>query len=339
MFPRLCTRNGGKTMTKSEKKTVLVTRASTGIGLALAKRLAADGRFRAILTARAQSLGRFAMEGLVDTTDLRVRPLDVTVHAERVAIIREASDSWGGVDILVNNAGVSYRSVVEHAREKDRLAQMNINFRAPMDLVRLVLPSMRRKRSGRIINVSSVGGMMAMPTMSVYSASKFALEGATEALWYEVRPWNIKVSLVEPGFVRSNSFENTRATSLSGESVLLASDPYHHHYANMAPFVARWMGRARATPDTIARRIIKTMTRKRPPLRVEATIDARMFSLIRRVVPRRLYHWLLYRSLPNVKTWGDRVDVPASLSSGKHTGYDLLGVDVDQASPPKDKSG
>jgi hypothetical protein len=77
-----------------------------------------------------------------------------------------------------------------------------------MALIRLVLPGMRQKGAGRIISVSSVSGMMAMPTMGTYSASKFALEGATEALWYEVRPWNIQVSLVEPGFVRSHSFRN-----------------------------------------------------------------------------------------------------------------------------------
>ncbi len=95
----------------------------------------------------------------------------------------------GGVDVLINNAGVAYRSVVEHVSERERLQQMGINFRAPMELTRLVLPYMRSRRAGRIINVSSMGGMMAMPTMAVYSASKFALEGATESLYYEVKPW------------------------------------------------------------------------------------------------------------------------------------------------------
>ena len=137
-----------------------------------------------------------------------------------------------------------------------------------MDLIRLVLPGMRARRAGRIINVSSVGGMMAMPTMSIYSASKFALEGATESLYYEVKPWNIKVSLVEPGFVNSEGFSHTKFTTLSASSVELEDEAYHQHYVSMAPFVERWMKRARATPDKIAKKIIKTITRRWPPLRV-----------------------------------------------------------------------
>jgi NAD(P)-dependent dehydrogenase (short-subunit alcohol dehydrogenase family) len=93
----------------------------------------------------------------------------------RQAIVAEAEWDWGGIDVLINNAGVSYRAVVEHVDDRERLSQMDVNFRSPMELIRLLLPGMRAKRSGRIISVSSVGGMMAMPTMAAYSASKFAL--------------------------------------------------------------------------------------------------------------------------------------------------------------------
>ncbi len=264
----------------------------------------------------------------------------MTNHDERIAVVREANESWGGIDVLINNAGISYRSVVEHTREQNRLAQLDINFRAPMELIRLVLPGMREKRDGRIINVSSVGGMMAMPTMSIYSASKFALEGATESLWYEVRPWNIKVTLLEPGFIRSKSFEGTRYTSLSATSVELEGDAYHAHYVNMTTFIATWMKRARATPDKIAKKIIKTMTRRWPPLRVAATIDAHAFSLIRRFAPRRIYHWILYRSLPGVKTWGRSAKslqgVHTSQLPAKHTGYAILAPDVENQASEQD---
>jgi NAD(P)-dependent dehydrogenase (short-subunit alcohol dehydrogenase family) len=170
------------------------------------------------LTARAESLSRFAEAGIVESARVLLRPLDVTADDERRALIDEIENRCGGVDALINNAGVAYRSVVEHVTEQERLEQMGINFRSPMEMARLVLPSMRRKRAGRIINVSSVGGMMAMPTMSVYSASKFALEGATEALYYEVRPWNIRVSLIEPGFIHSTSFQKVHYTSLGFRS-------------------------------------------------------------------------------------------------------------------------
>lgn len=287
----------------SRQEVVLVTGASIGLGLAIARALLETPR-RLILTARASSLGRFAEAGVFESERVWLRPLDVTDPAQRAAIIAEAGERWGGIDVLINNAGISYRSVVEHVQEEERLAQMGINFRAPMELTRLVLPGMRARRYGRIINISSVGGMMAMPTMAVYSASKFALEGATESMWYEVRPWGISVTLVEPGFIRSSSFEKVRLTEMSAASRSDRADPYHAHYACMEPFIARMMGLSIVTPERIARRVLRLLAHPDPPLRVSATPDAMVFDLLRRFLPRRLYHWILYRNLPKIRTWG-----------------------------------
>lgn len=290
-------------MQATQPKVVLVTGASTGLGLALARALLATD-YRLILTARSESLVRFHQAGILESPRLWLRPLDVRNDKQRQQVIDEATSCWGGVDILVNNAGVAYRSVVEHINDEERLEQMAINFNAPMELTRLVLPSMRRKRWGRVLNISSVGGMMAMPTMAMYSASKFALEGATEALWYEVRPWNIRVSLIQPGFIHSGSFLNTRRTVDSHRSEISELDPYHNHYYYMEPFIARMMRFAFATPEHVAQKILKTMRRRRPPLRVTATIDAHFFALLRRVLPRGLYHRVLYYALPHVQKWG-----------------------------------
>ena len=265
------------------------------------------------LTARQESLPRFDVHAIGESKNIRIRPLDVTNAEEREAIIAEAERDWGGIDFLINNAGISYRAVVEHVEEQERLAQMDVNFRSPMELIRLVLPGMRAKRGGRIITVSSVGGMMAMPTMAAYSASKFALEGAHEALWYEVRPWGIRVSLVQPGFVHSDGFQKVRYTPKSGRSEHELAEPYHEHYVNMAPFIAKVMRSSRATPESVADVVLKTMRRKHPPLRVPATFDALGFSVLRRILPRNTYHWLLYKMLPRVDTWGpssSRVALP-----------------------------
>ena len=284
---------------------VLVTGASTGLGLAITKRLLAEEpQLRLVLAARESSLGRFAAQGIRESENCWLRPLNVRDKGQQVALIDEVDERWGGVDVLINNAGVAYRSVVEHVDEEERLAQMQINFLAPLALTRRVLPRMRAKRRGRILNISSVSGMMAMPTMSIYSASKWALEGATEALWYEVRPWNIRVTLVEPGFIHSPSFRNTRYTKDSRRSEDDVHDPYHAHYEYMAPFIEKVMARAWATPEKVAARVHRLMRRKRPPLRAPVTIDAHVFYLLRRMLPRPLYHWLLYRSLPHVDRWG-----------------------------------
>lgn len=283
--------------------TVLLTGASAGLGLAMARALLESDR-RVVLTARASSLHRFAEAGFVESDRVVIRALDVTDRDQRIELVGELDERFGGVDVLINNAGLTFRSVVEHVRYDERLEQMRVNFLGPMHLIRLVLPTMRAKRAGRIINVSSVGGMMAMPTMSIYSASKFALEGMSESLWYEVRPWNIRVTLLEPGFVHSNSFLNTRYTVASQASLASEDDPYHAHYVHMAPFIARMMNGSRTTPEHVAKRVVRLIERRNPPLRAPATPDAHLFGLLRRMLPRRLYHAVLYRMLPGVRGWG-----------------------------------
>ena len=146
-------------------KTVLITGASTGLGLATAHALSKT-EYRVFLTARPSSLPRFDMHEVRESDRVRIRPLDVTSAEQRAAIVEEAERDWGGIDMLINNAGITYRAVVEHVTEEQRIAQMDVNFRSPMELIRLVLPGMREKGAGRIITVSSVGGMMAMPTMA-----------------------------------------------------------------------------------------------------------------------------------------------------------------------------
>ncbi|MBI3417931.1 MAG: SDR family oxidoreductase [Verrucomicrobia bacterium] len=292
------------TVTSNTSAVVLVTGASSGLGLALSKKLLPT-EYRLLLTARKNSLGRFAAAGITANERVRIRTLDVTSSAERDQVVREADETWGGVDVLINNAGVAYRTVVEHFNEADDWEQMDVNFRGPMELIRLVLPGMRRKRAGRILNVSSVGGMMAMPTMALYSASKFALEGATESLWYEVRPWNIHVSLVQPGFIHSDSFRNTRYTEASRRAADDPVNPYHRHYEQMAALIARLMAKASATPEQIADTILRTMRNPSPPLRVPATWDAHLFALLRRFLPRWIYHRFLYGQLPGVGGWGN----------------------------------
>ncbi len=290
---------------ESRKRVVLITGASTGLGLALAKELLQSGKFHVIATARRSSLHRFENAGIFESENLWIRPLNVLSKNERDEVIREVTQKLGGVDVLVNNAGYCLRGVVEQVNETERLKQIDTNFRAPMALVRGVLPYMRKQRNGHIINISSVSGMMAMPTMSIYSASKFALEGATEALWYEVRPWNIKVSLIQPGFINSDSFKNIELTRESRKSIQDKNNPYYYHYNSMAPFIARLMRLSPATPETIAQKIHKVINSANPPLRVPVSIDAHIFGLLRKLLPRSIYHWLMYYSLPRVFRWGE----------------------------------
>jgi len=295
----------------------LVTGCASGLGLALVRALVASRSFRVVATARDSSLPRMATAGLEDGLGLRLLPLDVTQAPEREQAISAIERQWGGVDILINNAGISFRAAMEEMSVEEEGLQMATNYLGPLSLCRLVLPHMRAQRWGRILNVSSVSGMMAMPTMGSYSASKWALEGASEALWYELRPWGIGVTLVQPGFLHSDGFQKVRlpehaVTDTQGEAA------YRRYYESMSPFIARLMARSRSTPELVAARMLALLHRRRPRLRSAVTFDARCFYLLRRLLPRRLYHEVLYRSLPGVRHWIPEMERTAGLP--KETG-------------------
>lgn len=292
-------------MAASAKKVVLITGASTGLGLEIAQQLI-PMNYHLVLTARNSSLERFSKEGIIEEENLWIRELEVTNDNQRRKLISEINNVLGGVDILINNAGISYRSVVEHVNNEERQVQMDVNFLAPMELTRLVLPIMRKKRSGRIINISSVGGMMAMPTMAVYSASKFALEGASESLWAELKPFGIAVTLIQPGFINSEGFTKVKLTNLAEASIHNPNDPYHKHYKYMSSFIAFLMTHSPSNKGSVARTVVKVMHQKNPPLRTAGTIDAYWFSFIRRIMPRRIYHFILYKALPGIRLWGKK---------------------------------
>lgn len=283
------------------KPVILVTGCSSGIGLALAKALWNHTEFRVVITARSKSLDKLKVQ-FQENERFLIRELDVTDEQDRIRLINEINKAWGGVDILVNNAGISYRAVVEHMTEKDEQLQMATNYHGPMGLIRLVLPHMRDTGRGKIINVSSVSGMLAMPTMASYSAAKFALEGASEALWYEMRPFGVSISLVQPGFIHSNSHKNVYHTPQS-DPTLNWSGPYCDFYKNMTPFVEKMMNMSLTTPEKVAKHIIKAIKNENPPLWIPATLDAIVFYYLRRLLPRRVFLPFLYWCLPGARHW------------------------------------
>lgn len=280
----------------------MITGCGSGLGLALVEALYPLLEYRLVITARSRSVQKLK-ERFPENDRVLIRELNVALEKQRKNLIEDIENLWGGVDILINNAGISYRAVVEHMTDEDEFLQMQTNYLGPLGLTRLVLPKMREKGRGKIINVSSVSGMLAMPTMGAYSASKYALEGASEALWYEMKPLGINVVLIQPGFINSNSFKHVYYTPLSHPKKIF-DGPYSDYYHHMTPFVEKMMRLSVTTPEKIAQCILRVIKKENPPLWVAATPDALIFHLIRRALPRRWVLPVLFSFLPHAKTWG-----------------------------------
>jgi NAD(P)-dependent dehydrogenase (short-subunit alcohol dehydrogenase family) len=181
--------------------TWLITGSSTGLGRALAEAVPANGD-NAVVTARNTG----SIEDLTKAYPEKVLTLglDVTDDAAIEDVVTAAEERFGGVDVLVNNAGYGYRAAVEEGDDADVRRLFATNFFGPVALIKAVLPGMRRRRSGVIVNISSIGARICPPGSGYYAASKAALEGMSGSLRREVEPLGIKVMAVEPGAFRTD---------------------------------------------------------------------------------------------------------------------------------------
>src|SRR5215468_6049151 len=187
-------------MGQQHPSTWLLTGCSTGFGRELARVVVSRG-YRAAVTARDPKQVADLVAGHEDRT-LALR-LDVTDPAQVAESVRRAEERFGGIDVLVNNAGIGYFAAVEESDEAEVRRMFEINFFGLARMTRAVLPGMRKRRSGHIINVASICGLAAIPSLGDYSATKFAVEGLSEVLALEVGPLGIRVTLVEPSGFRT----------------------------------------------------------------------------------------------------------------------------------------
>lgn len=278
----------------------IVTGASTGIGLATARCLLRDGYF-VVLTARESSLDRLKQaDFLTDPSKFWLRPLDVRRACERRELLDEIERELGRLDVLVNNAGVVYRTPIEFAYEFECKEQMLVNFHAPLEMVKLSLPLMRRTGSARIIMVSSAAGFLSMPTMGLYAASKHALEGASEALYHELKPWRIHVSLIEPGFVASDAYTHCRVGLRAGRRAGTTAALYQLQSRTINALVERAIGLTTCTPEQVADELCRVLRLREPPLRRQVTLDAQVFAFLKRFLPASSFDRLMSYCLERI---------------------------------------
>ena len=274
-------------MTSNAGKIAIITGASSGIGHASALRLQAAGYD---VYAGARRLER--MRDLADV-GIHAVELDVTDDASMVGLVDRVITETGRIDVLVNNAGYGSFGALEDVPLQEGRRQFDVNVFGLARLTQLVLPHMRAQGSGRIVNMSSMGGRIYEPLGSWYHATKFAVEGMSDALRLEVAPFGIDVVLIEPGGM------NTEWGAIAADNLITVSA--HTAYAHQAPGVARMLRssdlkpRRGSSPDVIAAAVVRAVTARRPKTRYLLGPGAKPLVLLRKLLPDRVFDALIKR--------------------------------------------
>src|SRR4051794_36834216 len=260
-------------MARGTDRVALVTGASAGVGAAAARALVGAG-FTGYGTSRKVAIGQ-ERDGVV------FLPLDVTDDASVAGAVREVLERSGRIDVLVNNAGIGSSGASEESSVAQDQIVFDVNVFGLIRMTKAVLPHMRAQRSGRVINMSSVGGFAPQPFMASYVASKHAVEGYSESVDHEVREHGVRVLLIEP-FNTSTSFD---ASVVRGENQLPV---YERGRQTFEAILAEGM-KTGNDPAVIAEVIVAAATATNPRLRYTAGSGAGRVSMLRRVAPAGIF--------------------------------------------------
>lgn len=255
------------------KRHWFITGVSSGLGRALAQRVLRDGD---VVSGTLRSPEQRA--AFETSSGAHGVMLDVRDEAGVALAVAEAERRHGPIDVLVNNAGYGLQGAVEEVSLAEARAQFDVNVFGVLAVTQAVLPSMRARRSGHIVNIASVGGLTAFPGLGVYNASKFALEGLSEALEQELVPLGVRVTLVEPGAFR---------TDWAGRSMLHARrriDAYSTTAGAFAASLSKRNGNQKGDPERAADAIVQAVTASSPPLHLVLGEDA--FQAVRNKLDR-----------------------------------------------------
>ena len=282
---------GGRLMRRARAidfagRVAVITGGSRGLGLVLARRLAAEGA-RLCLLARDEAELQRAAQQFPPGVDVMTVRCDIRRRADVRAAIDTVLDRWHVIDILINNAGVIQVGPLEHMTEQDFENAMATHFWGPLHLMFEIVPSMRRRSFGRIVNVASIGGRIAVPHLAPYCASKFALVGLSDAVRTELEQYGIRVTTVTPGLMRTGSPRN--------------ADMKGQHEAEYAWFaISDSLPGLTASAESAAQQIVEACRYGDPELTI--TLPAKIAMVANHFMPALVAHTMMVanRVLPGM---------------------------------------
>lgn len=292
LFSSLAGTANAEAQTSSTQKTVLITGAASGIGRATAIAFAGKGYITYATDKDTINLKELENFGC------RTKYLDVTIEEVMYAAVREIEQETGGIDILVNNAGFGQNGFIEELSINQIRRQFEVNVFGLVRMTQLVLPNMRQRKSGRIINVGSVGGEFTTPGASAYHASKWALESLNDGMRSELRQFGIEVVLIKPGGVYTN-FMNT-ANKLYPEPMADGTyNEFREKFLTQSNAIFDPNNRTYGvlTPERVADVIVKSAERKRPKTRYKIGALAKITPVIHSVLSDRAFDKFMLRQL------------------------------------------
>ena len=249
----------------ADKRVWFITGAGRGMGVDIAKAALAAGHPVVATGGNTDAVA----DAVGEADDLLVVELDITSLASAEQAVQAAVERLGRIDVLVNNAGNFYAGFFEELTPEQIGRQLTTNLVGPMNVTRAVLPVMRKQRSGHIVTITSTGGIVGQEFCSAYSASKFGLEGWMESLRFEVEPFGIHTTIVEPGFFRTDLLEK-ESTAYAELSIA----DYAERTAQTRPAWEAMSGKQGGDPAKLAKALVTIVDQEQPPLRWVAGADA-----------------------------------------------------------------
>ena len=262
------------------KKNTLITGTSSGLGLETAVLFAQKG-FKVFATMRDLSKGNSLSDRIEkENLGIEIMQLDVTNENSVTKCIHQIIDKAGGIDILINNAGGGFAKTTEQATEEEMKWVTDLNYFGVVRCTKAVLPGMRKQKSGRIINITSIGGLVGQPFNEFYCASKFAVEGYTEAMaCYLEDDFGIKFSIIEPGGIATEFLKSAMGKTMTDGQ--MTHPDYSHifqkYMAGIQKRASEGSEHSYQTPGEVAKVILKVAESENPPLRVRTSEWAETF--------------------------------------------------------------